>query len=144
MNYHLDLVPERTPKPRQSGITMVMDKGSSVREIEDILTTSAEYIDIVKFGWATIMTALTEPAIALARWSKMKTHVAKAPSHKIPLAKLYTMIVDSLSLNQEERVKIKLAAKNESSPKTLKPGKNEVIEGLFVALVKQVRQMMGD
>ncbi|MFT4735301.1 MAG: phosphosulfolactate synthase [Arcticibacterium sp.] len=53
MNYHLDLVPERTPKPRQSGITMVMDKGSSVREIEDILTTSAEYIDIVKFGWAT-------------------------------------------------------------------------------------------
>lgn len=53
MNYNLDLVPERTLKPRESGLTMVMDKGSSVREIEDILSTSAEYIDIVKFGWAT-------------------------------------------------------------------------------------------
>lgn len=53
MNYHLDLVPERTLKPRESGLTMVMDKGLSIREIEDVLTTSAEYIDIVKFGWAT-------------------------------------------------------------------------------------------
>jgi phosphosulfolactate synthase len=53
MNYHLDLVPERTPKPRESGLTMVMDKGLSLREVEDVLSTSAEYIDIVKFGWAT-------------------------------------------------------------------------------------------
>ncbi|MCL4151555.1 UNVERIFIED_CONTAM: hypothetical protein GTU68_026080 [Idotea baltica] len=53
MNYHLDLVPERTLKPRDSGLTMVMDKGLSIREIEDVLSTSAEYIDIVKFGWAT-------------------------------------------------------------------------------------------
>lgn len=53
MNYNLSLIPERVQKPRQSGITMVMDKGSSLRETEDILSTSAEYIDIVKFGWAT-------------------------------------------------------------------------------------------
>lgn len=53
MNYNLDLVPERTLKPREAGLTMVMDKGLSVREIEDMLSTSAEYIDIVKFGWAT-------------------------------------------------------------------------------------------
>jgi phosphosulfolactate synthase len=53
MNYNLDLIPERTLKPRESGLTMVMDKGLSIREIEDVLSTSAEYIDIVKFGWAT-------------------------------------------------------------------------------------------
>lgn len=53
MNYNLDLVPERTLKPREAGLTMVMDKGLSVRELEDMLSTSAEYIDIVKFGWAT-------------------------------------------------------------------------------------------
>ncbi len=53
MNYELNLVPDRTPKPREAGLTMVMDKGLSVREIEDVLSTSAEYIDIVKLGWAT-------------------------------------------------------------------------------------------
>lgn len=53
MNYTLTQIPERTAKPRQSGLTMVMDKGLSVRQVEDFLSTSAEYVDIVKLGWAT-------------------------------------------------------------------------------------------
>lgn len=53
MNYSLQYVPERTQKPRQAGLTMVMDKGLSVREIEDMLETAGEHIDIVKLGWAT-------------------------------------------------------------------------------------------
>jgi phosphosulfolactate synthase len=53
MNYNLSMIPERSVKPRNAGLTMVMDKGLSVREIEDLLSTSADYIDIVKFGWAT-------------------------------------------------------------------------------------------
>lgn len=53
MNYNLSMIPERTVQPRNSGLTMVMDKGLSVREIEDLLSTSADYIDIVKLGWAT-------------------------------------------------------------------------------------------
>ncbi|MBO0934700.1 phosphosulfolactate synthase [Fibrella aquatilis] len=53
MNYTLSQIPDRTAKPRQSGITMVMDKGLSVREVEDMLSISADYIDIVKLGWAT-------------------------------------------------------------------------------------------
>ena len=53
MNYHLNLVPERTDKPRESGLTMVMDKGLSIREVEDMLSLSSTYIDIVKLGWAT-------------------------------------------------------------------------------------------
>ena len=53
MNYELSLVPNRTLKPRQAGLTMVMDKGSSVREVEDTLSIAADYIDIVKLGWAT-------------------------------------------------------------------------------------------
>nr|MBX2843504.1 phosphosulfolactate synthase [Flammeovirgaceae bacterium] len=35
------------------GFTMVMDKGLSLREAEDLLETSGHYIDIVKLGWAT-------------------------------------------------------------------------------------------
>lgn len=53
MNYSLSQVPERTTQPRNSGLTMVMDKGLSLRETEDMLSTSSEYIDIVKLGWAT-------------------------------------------------------------------------------------------
>lgn len=53
MNYSLLQVPERTVQPRDAGLTMVMDKGLSIRETEDVLSTSAQYIDIVKLGWAT-------------------------------------------------------------------------------------------
>jgi phosphosulfolactate synthase len=53
LNYSLSQVPKRTDKPRESGITMVMDKGLSLRETEDMLSVSADYIDIVKLGWAT-------------------------------------------------------------------------------------------
>lgn len=53
MNYTLTQIPDRTAKPRYSGFTMVMDKGLSLREVEDMLSMSAEYIDIVKLGWAT-------------------------------------------------------------------------------------------
>ena len=52
-NYVLSKVPERTTKPRQTGFTMVMDKGSSLREAADLIETSGEYVDIVKLGWAT-------------------------------------------------------------------------------------------
>ncbi|GAB3885268.1 phosphosulfolactate synthase [Spirosoma agri] len=53
MNYTLTQIPDRTAKPRQSGLTMVMDKGLSLREVEDFLSTSAGYSDIIKLGWAT-------------------------------------------------------------------------------------------
>ena len=53
MNYHLNQIPDRTAKPRQKGLTMVMDKGLSLRQVEDFLETGADYTDIVKLGWAT-------------------------------------------------------------------------------------------
>src|SRR6187399_1692311 len=53
MNYTLSHIPERTIKPRQNGLTMVMDKGLSIRQVEDFLSTSADYVDLVKLGWAT-------------------------------------------------------------------------------------------
>lgn len=53
MNYTLNNIPERTQKPRQYGFTMAMDKGLSIREVEDFISMCGEYVDIVKFGWAT-------------------------------------------------------------------------------------------
>jgi phosphosulfolactate synthase len=53
MNYELTNIPERTSKPRQTGFTMVMDKGLSLREAEDFLSVAGDYVDVVKLGWAT-------------------------------------------------------------------------------------------
>ncbi|WP_291780150.1 phosphosulfolactate synthase [Cecembia sp.] len=53
MNYILKNLPVRTEKPRVSGFTMVMDKGLSIREVENFLSTNSDYVDIVKLGWAT-------------------------------------------------------------------------------------------
>ncbi|KHJ36629.1 phosphosulfolactate synthase [Pedobacter glucosidilyticus] len=53
MNYTLKNIPERTQKPREKGLTMVMDKGLSLRQVEDFLEVSGTHTDIVKLGWAT-------------------------------------------------------------------------------------------
>jgi phosphosulfolactate synthase len=53
MNYHMNNLPERVAKPRNSGITMVMDKGLSLRQVEDFVEVAGAHTDIVKLGWAT-------------------------------------------------------------------------------------------
>lgn len=53
MNFKLKNIPERVAKPRQSGITMVMDKGLSYREVEDFISVAGPYTDIVKLGFGT-------------------------------------------------------------------------------------------
>ena len=49
----LPFMPERPVKPRNSGLTMVMDKGLSVREAEDFMSVGSEFTDFVKLGFGT-------------------------------------------------------------------------------------------
>ncbi len=53
MNYKLNNIPSRPAKPRQNGLTMVMDKGLSLRQVEDFIEVAGSHTDIVKLGWAT-------------------------------------------------------------------------------------------
>lgn len=53
MNFNLSQIPERTQKPRTSGVTMVMDKGLSVAEAENFLSVSHPHVDIIKLGFGT-------------------------------------------------------------------------------------------
>ena len=53
MNFNLSQIPERIAKPRQFGITMVMDKGLSVEEAKNFLSASGPYVDFVKLGFGT-------------------------------------------------------------------------------------------
>ncbi len=66
MNYHLTQIPERTSKPRSNGMTMVMDKGLSPREVEDFIEVAGPFVDIVKLGWATsYVTPVLEKKLAI-------------------------------------------------------------------------------
>ncbi|MFI5172016.1 MAG: phosphosulfolactate synthase [Chitinophagales bacterium] len=53
MNFEINNLPDRHKKPRTHGLTMVMDKGLSVREAEDLLTVAEPYIDLMKLGFGT-------------------------------------------------------------------------------------------
>jgi phosphosulfolactate synthase len=50
----LDL-PSRSAKPRDVGVTHVLDKGLSVAEIDGLIEVVGASIDIVKLGWGTAL-----------------------------------------------------------------------------------------
>jgi phosphosulfolactate synthase len=53
MNFNLSQLPERNLKPRDNGITMVMDKGLSINEVHNFMSISHSHVDIVKLGFGT-------------------------------------------------------------------------------------------
>ncbi len=53
MNFNLTQIPDRTEKPRKEGLTMVMDKGLSIPDVENFLSIAGPYVDIVKLGFGT-------------------------------------------------------------------------------------------
>ena len=53
MNFHLTQIPERTAKPRISGVTMVMDKGLSIQEVEQFMSVGKPHTDLLKLGFGT-------------------------------------------------------------------------------------------
>ncbi|MFZ2504354.1 MAG: phosphosulfolactate synthase [Nocardioides sp.] len=46
-------LPERSEKPRSSGLTHVLDKGLSVAATTDLLRSAGSSIDVWKWGWGT-------------------------------------------------------------------------------------------
>ncbi len=52
-NFTLSQLPARSEKPRNSGLTMVMDKGLSLREAEDFIEMTSGYVDLIKLGFGT-------------------------------------------------------------------------------------------
>ncbi|MCU0455532.1 MAG: phosphosulfolactate synthase [Bacteroidales bacterium] len=51
----IPFLPDRPSKPRNTGLTMVMDKGLSLREAEDFMSVGSKYTDFVKLGFGTAM-----------------------------------------------------------------------------------------
>jgi len=53
MNFNLSSIPQRSDKPRQHGLTMVMDKGLSLQEARNLCEVGSEFIDLLKLGFGT-------------------------------------------------------------------------------------------
>src|SRR5919206_1651249 len=61
-------VPDRPGKPRDVGLTHVIDKGLNLREIEGMFDVGGAFVDVVKLGWGTsYVTNNLEKKIALYR-----------------------------------------------------------------------------
>ncbi|MBV9314081.1 MAG: phosphosulfolactate synthase [Pseudonocardia sp.] len=63
-------LPERSAKPRATGLTHVLDQGASAAVTADLLASAARYFDIWKVGWGT---AYVDPAIQ-AKIALLRAH----------------------------------------------------------------------
>lgn len=48
-------LPARDAKPRQSGVTMMIDGGLGTKHFVDLVESFGDLIDVVKFGWGTAL-----------------------------------------------------------------------------------------
>jgi len=67
-------LPERTEKPRRTGLTIVIDRGLPTGYFQDMIRSYGELIDLIKLGWGT---ALSTP--------DLREKVRFAHSHKVPV-----------------------------------------------------------
>ena len=62
----LNNIPKRPAKPRINGLTMIMDKGLSLNEAENMIVLKSELTDIVKLGFGTsLLTRYIDKKISL-------------------------------------------------------------------------------
>jgi phosphosulfolactate synthase len=88
----LDL-PERSAKPRQQGITHVLDRGLSLAGVDGMIEVAGGSVDLVKLGWGTALaTANLEPKLERYR------------THGIPVVLGGTLTELAIAQNRVERL----------------------------------------
>ncbi|MCC7503251.1 MAG: phosphosulfolactate synthase, partial [Flavobacteriales bacterium] len=106
MNYELPNIPARPAKPREEGLTMVMDKGMSLRQAEDLVDASGHLVDIIKIGFGTsyVMPRLKEK-IALYKKANMRVYLGGTLFEAFiarGMFKDYQKLLDDLELDTAE------------------------------------------
>lgn len=48
-------IPRRGSKPRERGLTHVIDRGLSIAEVDGLIEVAGESVDVVKLGWGTAL-----------------------------------------------------------------------------------------
>lgn len=96
MNFNLTQIPDRTKKPRNHGLTMVMDKGLSLEEARNFLSVAAPHIDVLKLGFGT---SFVTP--------RLREKIELYQSHNIPVYFGGTLFEAFLVRNQlDEYIKV--------------------------------------
>ena len=106
MNFQIPHVPERPKKPRKDGLTMMMDKGLSLREAENFAESSAEFTDFVKFGFGTsAITNKLEEKLKVYREAGMRPYFGGTLFEAFAIRKIvkeYQKIIDKYKLDLVE------------------------------------------
>jgi phosphosulfolactate synthase len=106
MNYELKNIPQRPVKPRDNGLTMVMDKGLGLKEAELFVDSSAHLTDVIKLGFGTsyISNNLKEK-IKLYKQAGLKVYVGGTLFEAFIVRNMfddYQKLIDDLGLNMAE------------------------------------------
>lgn len=105
-NFELPHVPERTAKPRENGLTMMMDKGLSIREVEDFLEKAGHLTDIIKLGFGTsYITNKLQEKIDLYKSAGMKVYLGGTLFEAFVVRNMfddYMKLLDKLNLEYAE------------------------------------------
>jgi len=67
-------IPPRTVKPRERGLTHVLDRGLSLAEVDGLIETAGPSVDIVKLGWGTALVS-----------ANLRPKLARYAEHGIPV-----------------------------------------------------------
>ena len=103
----LPFIPERPLKPRQTGLTMVMDKGLSVREAEDFMSVGSEYTDFVKLGFGTsLITPGVEQKIKIYKKSGCIPYFGGTLFEAFVIRNMFKEFVDFLDKHEIDLVEI--------------------------------------
>ena len=88
----LDL-PDRSAKPRQQGLTHVLDRGLSLAEIDGLAEVAGDYVDVVKLGWGT--------AVATGN---LKPKLDRYRQHELPVVLGGTLTELAIAQNRLEQL----------------------------------------
>jgi len=103
----LPFIPDRPQKPRDSGITMVMDKGLSIREAEDFMSVGSAYTDYVKLGFGTsLITPGFEKKIAIYKNAGAIPYFGGTLFEAFIVRNMFKEFVDFLDKNEIDMVEV--------------------------------------
>lgn len=106
MNFAITHIPSRSTKPREEGVTMVMDKGLSMRQAEDLIGSSGELVDLVKLGFGTsLVTPRLKEKVKLYQGSGIRVYLGGTLFEAFVARgqlKDYRKLVDQLGLDMVE------------------------------------------
>jgi phosphosulfolactate synthase len=103
----LPFIPDRPLKPRNSGLTMVMDKGLSLREAEDFMSVGSEYTDYVKLGFGTsLITPGFEKKIAIYKKAGAVPYFGGTLFEAFIVRDMFKEFIDFVDKNEIELVEV--------------------------------------